>query len=301
MPFPPEIYLIGAQKSGTTSLAYLLSQHPDICLSHPKETHFFSYHWEKKKLGWYQQRFDKRENAICIDASTTYSMAPLTLQNQLGNKQYFRDIPNRIYSLNPQARFIYIMRDPVERTYSGYWHTFSQGLETRQFGKALKEDYFYLDISDYFGQLELWLKLFPLESFCFLLFEDLKKDPTQVAKKCFNFIGVNPEKTQINLKEARNKSVHYNFVGRRLNYFFKPLHRSGMIKAIPFSIRKFFPIRRLLAEATVDSNKVIPKMSEEERLFLQEYFLDKNPKLEDITGLSLNQWQSHSINISSRT
>lgn len=41
MPFPPEVFLIGAQKAGTTTLAYLLSQHPNICVAKNKEPHFF--------------------------------------------------------------------------------------------------------------------------------------------------------------------------------------------------------------------------------------------------------------------
>lgn len=51
MAFPPEVYLIGAQKSGTTTLAYLLAQHPDICLSEPKETHFFHNTGQKELIG----------------------------------------------------------------------------------------------------------------------------------------------------------------------------------------------------------------------------------------------------------
>ena len=56
MSFPPEVYLIGAQKAGTTTLAYLLSQHPDICVAKNKEPHYFTGN-SSKDLACYQKQF----------------------------------------------------------------------------------------------------------------------------------------------------------------------------------------------------------------------------------------------------
>lgn len=289
MPFPPEYYLIGAQKSGTTTLAYLLSQHPNVCVSNPKEPQFFTYNWNKG-LAWYQHKFSNYKDAVCIDASTTYSMAPLTAKTNSRNCQKcFQDVPEKIYSVNPSAKFIYLLRDPVERTYSGYWHNYTRGLEQKSFGKAIKEDSFYLDVSDYYGQVVLWLKYFPIESFLFILFEDMKKAPERVAKDCFKFIGVESEDIQTRLTEARYRSSHVNVVGRQFNRLFSYLDYFGLHTP---SFLSFISVRKFIRELTTNSERPIPKMREQERIFLCEYFSEKKHKLELLSKLSLNQWQA---------
>jgi hypothetical protein len=290
MPFPPEVYLIGSQKSGTTTLSYLLSQHSKICISNPKEVHFFSQHWTKG-LTWYQKHFSMNQNLICIDASTSYSMASLTQDHQVEtSKNFFDDIPQRLYSINPKAKFIYIMRDPVERTYSGYWHYYTRGQEKRSFLEAIKNDPFYLDLSNYYGQLELWLKYFPIESFLFILFEDFKKYPEKIVKECLRFIDVSSEEIQIDSNIIRNKAIYANRIGRQFNRLFAYLD-AHEIHLIPKPIQKFISIRHLIRRLTLDTSITIPKMTEEERAYLQEYFFTKNRNLELLTGLSLNRWQ----------
>src|SRR5215216_5348494 len=121
MAFPPEVYLIGAAKAGTSTLAHLLGQHPRIVVSLPKEPHFFTLNWDRG-LDWYASKFPGSTYSTCVDASTTYSMAPLT-GNVSSWRDYHRfvDVPRKVLSVNPDATFIYIMRDPVARTYSAYW------------------------------------------------------------------------------------------------------------------------------------------------------------------------------------
>lgn len=284
MPFPPEVFLIGAQKAGTTTLAYLLSQHPNICVAKTKEPHYFTGN-SSKSLAWYQEQFLNHENTICIDASTSYSFAPLSLDNSYRAKKSFHNIPQRIHSLNPNAKFIYLLRDPIERTYSGYWHSFNTGREHRSFGEAIRNDYFYLDVSNYYGQLSLWLEYFPLESFLFLLFEDLKNNSEQAVKKCFEFLNIDSENIKINVREHQNKTENVNFVGRRFNRIFKGLDYSGFGFMAPSLVRTF------IQERTINSNNIIPRTPEKERGFLGEYFVDKNSDLANLTGLNLNKWQ----------
>ena len=96
MSFPPEVYLIGAQKAGTTTLAYLLSLHPDICVARTKEPHFFTTYLYKG-LDWYKSNFANYENSVCLDASTTYSMAPLSENNSRNRTSNLKDVPQKIY------------------------------------------------------------------------------------------------------------------------------------------------------------------------------------------------------------
>ncbi len=282
MSFPPEIFLIGAQKSGTTTLAYWLSQHPQVCVSVPKEPHFFTRNWDKG-FAWYQNRFSNYKNAVCVDASVTYSAASLSLKENLSQVRRARQgVPQRVYSINPAARFIYLLREPVERTYSGYWMSVNLGREKKSFAEAIRRNSDYLDISDYYGQLALWLEHFPLESFLFLLFEDLKKNPEQVVKDCFNFIGVDSKNCQIH-PEVKNKSRVANVVGRRFNSFCFRLDNSEVGYLAP-------PYMRELVQKFTTDSRGFPEMPEKEQEFLRGYFSEKNYQLELLTGLALSQW-----------
>ena len=285
MSFPPEVYLIGAQKAGTTTLAYLLFQHPNICVAKTKEPHFFSTYWHKG-LDWYKTNFSNYENAICIDASTTYSMAPISENNSRNRTSNLKDVPQRLYSINPNAKFIYLLREPVDRIYSAYCYYVMNGREYKNFENAIKDESFYLDVSNYYGQLAFWLEYFPLDSFLFVLFEDMKKNPLNTVEQCFKFIGVDSENIQINIGEPRNRSRYVNAVGRGINRLFKELDYSGFGYVAPSYVRKF--VRGL----TTDDNKSFPKIPDKERAVLQEYFSEQNHKLALLTGLSLSQWQS---------
>jgi len=285
MSFPPEIYLIGAQKSGTTTLAHLLFQHPNVCRCKRKEPHFFTHNWSRG-LAWYQDLFPNYEDTVCIDASTSYSMAPLSLQKKSNSTEKREGVPQKLYSINPNARFIYLLRDPVERTYSGYWHNVATGREHKSFGEAIKDNPLYLDVSNYYGQLAVWLEYFPLESFLFILFEDLKKNPEQVAKACFKFIGLDLECVQVSLEEAKNRSAYVNIAGRSFNRLFKTLDHSRFSYVVPPYVRGF------IQRVTTDYNKKYPEMEEKDRAFLCDYFLEKKYSLELLLGLSLNHWQA---------
>jgi hypothetical protein len=287
MSFPPEVYLIGAQKAGSTTLAYLLSQHPDICVAKNKEPHYFTGN-SSKSWAWYQQQFVNQEKAICLDASTSYSFAPLSSNNSYMPKKSFHNIPQRLYYINPNAKFIYLLREPIARTYSGYWHSFNTGREHRNFGEAIRKDYFYLDVSNYYGQLSLWLEYFSLDSFLFLLFEDLKTNPQQVMKSCFKFLGIEHQNIPINPQEHRNKTQNVNSIGRKFNWVFKKLDYSGCGFLAPSLVRNF------IQEHTLNSQQTLPKISEYERDFLCDYFADKNYNLAKSTGLNLSQWQTMS-------
>ena len=76
MPFPPQLYLIGTQKGGTSYLASLIGQHPEICLAEPKEPQFYTSHWDKG-LDWYRGRFADPDAPVLLDASTSYTASPL--------------------------------------------------------------------------------------------------------------------------------------------------------------------------------------------------------------------------------
>ncbi len=289
MSFPPEAYLIGAQKAGTTTLAYLLNQHPHITVADPKEPHFFTHEWNRG-LDWYRERFAGSPDDMCLDASTSYSMAPLTKAYKRGRSKDYEGVPSRVFSISPDAKFIYLLRDPVERTYSGYRHNVRMGEENEEFRTALLNHPFYLDVSDYYGQMLIWLDRFPLSSFFFVLFEDMKEAPERVARECCEFLGVGGTTTPFRLDSAKNQTYQVGRVGRTMNKVARRLART--YPNIHAALRAVVPgsVRGLLEEVKVGSRPV-PTMNEEDRGFLVEYFRERNRNLERLIGTPLDRWQ----------
>ena len=285
MSFPPESYLIGAQKAGTTTLAYLLDQHPQITIGQTKEPHFFTDNW-RKGPDWYRKQFPESPNTLCMDASTSYSMAPLTEGWKHRNPRVYEGIPAKVHSVNPDAKFIYLLRDPVARTYSGYWHDVRMGVKNEEFRTALQSNPFYLDVSDYYGQLLRWLDYFPLSSFHCVLFEEMKERPLQVVNECLAFLGLPRETNSIAFDSAQNQSHQVGWVGRTVNKIeiAFPRLRAVLKSKLPRGMKTF-------VNTVKAGSGPLPTMAEEDRRFLVEYFRERNQNLQRLIGTSLDGWR----------
>src|SRR6266568_8270036 len=118
----PNFLIVGAMKSGTSSLWSYLRSHPQVFMPDMKEPMFFveKKNWSKG-LDWYRGLFDDAGEAVAIgEASQPYTMA-----------HSFPGVPGRIVSLIPDVKIIYVLRHPVERMRSHYLHDRVIGTETR--------------------------------------------------------------------------------------------------------------------------------------------------------------------------
>lgn len=107
----PNFLIVGAQKSGTTSLHYYLSQHPKLVGSFPKELHFFSRDDNfKKGLKWYHKHFFDKQNLF--KKGLYFESTPFYL--------YKENVAERIYKYNPNLKIIIVLRDPAKRAYSAW-------------------------------------------------------------------------------------------------------------------------------------------------------------------------------------
>ncbi|MGP4105988.1 sulfotransferase domain-containing protein [Virgibacillus sp. L01] len=278
MGFPPEVFLIGAQKSGTTTLASLLDSHPNISVSQPKETHYFTINYDKG-IDWYKNRFVSSENML-VDASTSYTMARFEHQDK---NPVYENIPFRVYSLNPKAKFIYILRNPIDRAYSAYWHSVKTDRTNESFGKLIRSNRsLYLDTSNYSAQLSLWLKFFPLDSFLFIDFKDLKVEPKKTIEKCFEFMEVESD-ININPYIHKNGSYMATTLGKKINRLkitYPFINNINIGKVIPTIIK-----HKLLKKPDK-----ITKMDDNDREYLINYFYEKNKRLAELTGLRFEHW-----------
>jgi hypothetical protein len=176
----PNLVLIGGLKCGTTSLHHYLNLHPEIGMSRPKELNFFvaELNWE---LGtdWYASHFAAGD-AVRGESSPHYT-----------NRPRFGRVAERMAGLIPDARLIYVVRDPIDRALSHYLHNVSGGYETRSLAEALAEpESAYVHRGLYAMQLDPYLERFPRERIAIVAHEDLKLDRQRTMEELFGFLGV---------------------------------------------------------------------------------------------------------------
>jgi hypothetical protein len=177
----PTFLLIGAMKSGTTTLYSYLAEHPDVFMPALKEPNFFNDHWHRG-VGWYERLFAPAGGALARgEASVRYTSFPEDAE-----------CPRRIASVIPQARLLFLVRDPVDRIRSHYLHELCALRERRPLEQAVRENPIYLDRSRYAMQLERYLDFFPREQLLVLRAEELFRAPLEVLPRLYGFLGVDP-------------------------------------------------------------------------------------------------------------
>ena len=176
----PNLIIIGGMKCGTTSLHYYLNQHPQISMSETKELNFFieSRNWSKG-INWYKSQF-KGNTKVIGEASPNYTC-----------QSHFPGVPQRMYQLLPDAKLIYLVRDPIKRIIAHYLHNYGEGLESRNLEETLLDGDVnqYLDRSLYYHQLSGYLKYYQPEQILIISSELLKNDTLNTLRKIFQFSG----------------------------------------------------------------------------------------------------------------
>lgn len=188
-PAPPPIerllLIIGAMKSGTTTLYQYLAQHPQVASNRRKEPNFFGAPGGLRRRRRFYLRqwpdFDPVRHLYAMEASTHYTKAP----------QYPR-VPQRIRNFGLEARLIYIVRDPVDRIESHIAHNIAQG----RVGHDIAWDDPMLrraiHVSCYARQLARYARAMPDNPVLVLDFDELRRDPLAVTARCVDFLGLDP-------------------------------------------------------------------------------------------------------------
>ncbi len=225
----PSFFIAGAMKSGTSTLFSVLESHPDIFMPKQKELFFFdrddfsahhadffveapeqweAFEWRKQKehlLCNYENFFSSAlPSQLCGEASTTYMVS--------------RKAPRRIMESIPDAKIIFMLRDPVTRAYSAYWHLVRTGRAIYPFEKQIQfSPLVILNRGLYKEQIENYLKCFPKEQFYFCVFERFVKNVKLESEKICRFLGVDPEKLDYSsMGRHSNKARIPRFLGLQL-------------------------------------------------------------------------------------
>lgn len=297
----PGFFLIGPPKTATTSLHYYLSQHPDVCMSEPKETRYLDNNYEDD-LAKYPSFFAHAANEKAIgDATPTYAFLPF--------------VADRIKKHFPSAKIIFCFRDPVDRAFSGWLMRCAKGNEKNSFTDALKLNMeqrknvnfegdaglkewlkdqaalggknqivyrTYIEGSMYAEQLKSYMQRFPKEQIKIIWLDDLKKDLMGTMKDVFAFIGVDENYTDIKT-EAINKHKKVRLKGL-FNLFGKDRVKS---------VKKYLPgFMQELLKPVLRTEVARPEMSEEDKKFAYGIFRRDIEELESLTGRNLSNWKN---------
>ena len=180
----PNFLVVGARRSGTTSLVRYLGEHPQVFVAPQKEVHFFDTHFDRG-VAWYESQFADSEGAVAVGEGTPRYM-------------YLESAPARMASVVPDASLVAVLREPVERAYSHYWQNRARGIERRPFADAVAAErsdpagdrHAYLDRGRYIAQLQRLEQHFPRDQLHVLLFDDLRDRPREAYAAVCRFLGV---------------------------------------------------------------------------------------------------------------
>lgn len=179
----PNLLIIGAQKCGTTSLHAILAQHAEISMSEPKELNFFTWHWERG-LDWYAAQFG--DSPVRGEATPEYTAYP-----------GWPETAERVGRTLPEARLIYLVRDPVERVISHWQHLVTAGVFRKPFEKTILSPSFgrsqFVQRTRYQAQLDRYLAYFPSEAVLVVSLEQLTTSRLKTLRRVLAHVDLDPK------------------------------------------------------------------------------------------------------------
>lgn len=291
----PNFLIVGAARSGTTSLYNYLKQHPDIFMSKIKEPCFFICAGETVnfnnfiKVNYicnyndYTQLYVNAVGFQCIgEASTPYLFL---------FKKAIHNIKKYIPESN-KLKIIIILRNPVERAFSQFMALKRYGLEVLSFENAVSQeavrkkqnyhfDFFYVGRGFYYEQVRAYLMNF--RNVKIYLFEELKHDPDSVISDLLGFLEVD---RNVNLKIQKK----HNFSGvPTVQYFDNLIFKDNAIKTI---VKKILPssVRKNIAFVLSRVNLKKGNMDSEIRAKLIEMYREDMEKLSLLIDRDLSSW-----------
>jgi hypothetical protein len=282
----PNFFIIGAAKAGTTSLHYYLDQHPEIQMSSDKEPHFFCgpengfpYAMGRvSRLDEYEKLFDPAFE-VRGEASPGYTSYPRR-----------QGVPERIKELQPNAKFIYLVRDPVARTVSHHQHRVAVDGERRSLSEALS------DLSDpyapcicpsmYALQLERYLRNFPEERILVVDQADLLANRRSTLSQIFDFLSVDDTfdsgRFDDELYRSEERRTYPPGYARFLYLAVVPL-----VQWVPGHVRRTL---RISAERMFLRPLETPVLDDDLRARLEELFAGDVARLRTLTGKDFATW-----------
>jgi len=288
----PNFFIVGAPRAGTTSMYEFLKRTPGVYMSAIKEPHYFSrfkpqYMYgnpirDKKK---YLSLFKDVKNEVAIgEASTSYL--------------WDSEACTEIHKVIPNARIVIMLRDPVKRSFSHYLMRVGGG-QTLSFSDIIKlslnassQDYYTSIIVNggfYADQVKRYLDIFGHSKVKIIIFEEFIKNPKKIVNELLEFLEVN-SKVPDNIS-----TIHNEFTvprGKTITSLLKNRFIRKIGERVPVTYYEPF-VKKILGKKIPK-----PKISLEDRVFLEDLYKKDIQKLKIILGLEL-PWKISTSNIGS--
>lgn len=276
----PTFFIIGASKSGTTSLNRYMLAHPEIGMAEPQEPHQLLGPGFQARLESYRGLF-AGEEAIRGECSSGYSNYP-----------YNAEIVDRIAETVPSASFIYLLRDPIDRAVAHYAQHVIKGDENRTVDDALlpEADNYYVAASRYATQLERYLRRFDLE--CILVLEqtELRDRRRETLRRVFEHVRADPTiwdpafEQEHNVRAGKNpQNVQLSSLGRAL--------RDSRLNAISRRLLPEWVREAVITRARTGlGTPVLPEPSAETRERLTEALAPEAERVRKLLGRKFDAW-----------
>lgn len=278
----PNFLIIGAPRSGTTYLYRCLAEHPDVFMPVKKEINFFTDGWHQG-TEWYERYFDAHDGETAIgEASVSY-----TATGEVS-------VAERIASVLPDIRLIYLLRNPVERVWSHYvFMNRSIDGDERTFDEVGRG---HIESSRYAEWIRRYLEHFERDQILVLTYEELTSKPEELLPTVFRFIGVEPSFQPEVMTKRVNAS--YEPKRKRLLRAYRRLVATSWYKKLSSSQLRRTLQQRLPTKIGRSWNwmrRVVgmqqpPAMPTSLRLALSKTLSDDRAQLEILTGRSYPEW-----------
>lgn len=265
MPLPTFI-IIGTMKGGTTSLFNYLAAQPDVVTSSIKETDYFAKNHDRG-MAWYESLFaEPGDSGVVGEASPNYT-----------KRHLWPDTAERIAATVPEARLIFLARDPVDRFYSHVVHNYAHGRERRPIPSLIAPDSNYVRTSMYAYQLEPYFDRFASDRLLVLDSLELRNDTAGTVRRVLDFIG-------------SDSTVAPNVVDERHHRSSDKLRRSPVERHVRSPFLRAVLKRILPARMTRPQPFERPVFSDEAKAQLCALLADDAATFRSQVGLDFSHW-----------
>ena len=274
----PNCLVIGPQRAGTTWIHCYLESHPDVVVPRGlKETFYFDRHYARGP-GWYARHFRPAATptGCVVEVAPSYFHRP--------------ELPTRVHDQLGPIPLVCTLRNPAERSFSLFLLLRSYGLTSHDFRTATRQRPDILETSHYRTHIQRWFKVFGRERMLFLFQETLAERPDEYARRiCAHLeIPFHPIAPELSVAVNRPSEPHSGRLARfglRASELIRGMGAYGVV-----NVAKRIGLKSLFY-GTSGSNR-LPRLSAEDRAWINEQLADEIDSLEDLLDADLSHWKT---------
>lgn len=294
-----DFFVVGAARSGTTSIYNYLSQHPQVFLPNVKECNYFSDVESMDQEVYIDPELGKQYHMKIINSNTVYESLFKNAESEKLKGEvspsylWDRSSAKKISEHNKNAKIIISLRNPIYRAYSHYLMHYNTGYEKeKSFEDAIKAEKIsiwgggnlYLEMGLYYEQVKRYFEFFDPKNIKILIYEEWVKDIDEYINQIYNFLDLD-EFHDFDLNKKHNKTIAIK--NRKVINFFR---QNGIKKAL----------NKVLSDDVKDKIKInffskegnLETLNEQTVKNLKKYFIADVEKLEKLIQIPLlNKWQ----------